>query len=258
MNGTNMNILNHQEFGSIRVIDDHGKLLFCGSDVAGALNYKNRSKALSDHCRCVTKRYIPHPQSQSRSLEMSFIPEGDVYRLIAHSHLPAAERFERWIFDEVLPTIRKTGGYMTQELLDRTKEDPTILFRFANMLVNQEKTIREMTPKADYYDTFIHQEDCTNIRSTAKELRIGERNFCKMLIQEHLLYRAQSGYLLPYAEPFRKGLFIVKDLIENGHFCQQTVITPKGKNYIRLLIEKRYEHLRLDEKTEWKDGNMCP
>ncbi|MBE6847772.1 MAG: hypothetical protein E7503_06550 [Ruminococcus sp.] len=106
-------VFNNEEFGDIRTLEEGGKVLFCGSDVAKALGYKNQRKALSDHCKGVTKRYT---LTNGGKQEMSFIPEGDVYRLITHSKLPAAEKFESWVFDEVLPTIRKTGSYITAEL----------------------------------------------------------------------------------------------------------------------------------------------
>ena len=109
-----MKVFNHEQFGNVRIIEEDGRMLFCGSDVARALGYANPRKALSDHCRCVTKRYAPHPQAPDKRIEMSFVPEGDVYRLITHSKLPSAERFERWVFDEVLPSIRRTGGYGQQ------------------------------------------------------------------------------------------------------------------------------------------------
>lgn len=103
----------HPQFGNIRIVTENGRTLFCGSDVAKALGYKNPHKALTDHCRCVTKRYIPHPQNHEKALEMNFIPEGDLYRLAAKSELPGADAFESWIFDDVLPTIRRTGAYFT-------------------------------------------------------------------------------------------------------------------------------------------------
>ena len=101
-------------------------MLFCGSDVAKALGYTNPRKALHDHCRCVTKRdaWVQTGTKSDGTPAMrlnstNFIPEGDVYRLITHSKLPAAERFEKWVFDEVLPTIRKTGGYGQQINLEQ-------------------------------------------------------------------------------------------------------------------------------------------
>ena len=116
-----MKVFNHEQFGNVRIIEEDGRMLFCGSDVAKALGYANPRKALQDHCRCVTKRdaWVQTGTKSDGTPAMRlnstiFIPEGDVYRLITHSKLPSAERFERWVFDEVLPSIRRTGGYGQQ------------------------------------------------------------------------------------------------------------------------------------------------
>ena len=109
-------IFNNPEFGEIRTIEEDGKVLFCGSDVARALGYKNPTKAIADHCKGTVERRTN--DSLGRQQNMKFIPEGDIYRLAAKSELPGAERFERWIFDEVLPSIRKHGAYMTPETLE--------------------------------------------------------------------------------------------------------------------------------------------
>lgn len=114
-----LQIFNNPNFGEIRTITEDGKTLFCGKDIAKALGYKNPSKALADHCKGVTKRYTPTSSGQQ---EMNFIPEGDIYRLAARSELPGADAFESWIFDEVLPTIRKTGGYLTPEAAAKLTE----------------------------------------------------------------------------------------------------------------------------------------
>ena len=97
------------DFGSIRTIEQDGRVLFCGRDIAAALGYTNPNKALADHCKGVPIRYPL--QTPGGIQDVRFITEGDVYRLITHSRLPVAEQFERWVFDEVLPTIRRTGGY---------------------------------------------------------------------------------------------------------------------------------------------------
>lgn len=167
-----------------------------------------------------------------------------MYRLIAHSKLPAAERFEKWVFDEVLPTIRKTGGYMTDTLLEQAAADPNVLLRFASELLKKHEenehltaTVQTLAPKAAFYDAFIAPGECTNIRATAKQLEVGERAFCRFLMEAGFLYRCPAGYLLPYAKPSNVGLFRVKDYVaENGHVGQQTVITPRGKELFRLLL----------------------
>lgn len=105
-------IFENARFGQVRTLDENGKTLFCGSDVAKALGYSNPRDALARHCKGVVKRDTP---TKSGIQQMSFIPEGDIYRLAAKSELPGADEFERWIFDEVIPSIRKTGGYMVNQ-----------------------------------------------------------------------------------------------------------------------------------------------
>lgn len=233
----------NKEFGSVRMTEDQGRLLFCGADVAAALGYSNPRDALRRHCKGVVK----HDTLTGGGLQsLSFIPEGDVYRLIVHSRLPGAERFEKWVFEEVLPAIRKTGGYMTASLLEQAAADPNVLLRFAGELLAEHERnerlsheVSRLKPKADYYDHFIHPGDCTNIRATAKELGIGERAFCRFLMEAGFLYRCPAGYLLPYAKPSNKGLFEVKDFVApNGHFGQQTIITPQGKALLRMLLHE--------------------
>ena len=139
-----LQVFNHEQFGDVRIIEEGGRVLFCGSDVAKALGYTNPRKALHDHCRCVTKRdaWVQTGTKSDGTPAMrlnstNFIPEGDVYRLITHSKLPAAERFEKWVFDEVLPTIRKTGGYGQQINLEQ-------LTKIIAMTV--QATVKELLP----------------------------------------------------------------------------------------------------------------
>ena len=104
---SNIETFKSEEFGSVRIIEENGKYLFCGSDVAKALGYTNAPDAIRRHCRAIVKRDSP---ISGKIQPISYIPEGDVYRLITHSKLPSAEKFERWVFDDVLPSIRKHGG----------------------------------------------------------------------------------------------------------------------------------------------------
>lgn len=103
-----LQIFNSEEFGEIRTAEIDGKPYFVGTDVAKALGYSNPRKAILDHCKGVTKRDTP---TSSGIQSMSYINEGDLYRLIMKSKLPSAEKFEAWVMDEVLPTIRKAGSY---------------------------------------------------------------------------------------------------------------------------------------------------
>lgn len=106
----NLKIFNNTEFGQVRMIEENGQIWFCGADVANALEYKNSRKAIADHCKegGVTKRATP---TTSGIQSITFINEPNLYRLIIHSKLPSAERFKKWMFEEVLPAIRKTGKY---------------------------------------------------------------------------------------------------------------------------------------------------
>ena len=108
MKMNNMRVFNNEEFGEIRTTEIDGKPYFVASDVATALGYTNPRKAVIDHCKGVTKRDTP---TSSGTQSMSYIGEGDLYRLIMKSKLPSAEKFENWVMDEVLPSIRRTGSY---------------------------------------------------------------------------------------------------------------------------------------------------
>lgn len=118
-----MQIFNNPEFGKLRTVEEGGKIFFVASDVAKMLGYKRPADAVSAHCRYTVKRSIPHPQGKG-TLTVNIIPEGDVYRLIVNSKLPAAEKFESWVFDEVLPDIRKYGMYAKQDVINMMISDP--------------------------------------------------------------------------------------------------------------------------------------
>lgn len=119
----NLQIFNNAQFGEIRTIDENGTVLFCGSDIAKALGYSNTKDALARHCKEDGVVFHDLIDNMGREQHAKFINEGNVYRLITHSKLPAAEQFESWVFDEVLPTIRRNGAYMTDDTLEysRTK-----------------------------------------------------------------------------------------------------------------------------------------
>lgn len=109
-------IFEHHEFGRVRTLIEDGEVLFAGSDVASALGYDQPHKAVERHCRYGMKRTVPHPQSKDKTIEMNFIPESDLYRLVFRSKLPNAEKFTDWVVEEVLPALRKTGTYTVQQV----------------------------------------------------------------------------------------------------------------------------------------------
>ena len=134
-----MEIFKNPEFGSIRTFEQDGKVLFCGKDVAQALGYRRPADAIAAHCKGVC--VLPTP-SNGGIQQMKFIPEGDVYRLIVHSKLPSAERFERWVFDEVLPSIRQHGAYLTREKLWEVATSPEALLKLCSDLLAEREKMR--------------------------------------------------------------------------------------------------------------------
>lgn len=234
-----MEIFKNPEFGSIRTIEQDGKVLFCGLDIAVALGYSNPRDALRRHCKGVVKR---DTLTEGGPQQLSFIPEGDVYRLIVHSKLPSAERFERWVFDEVLPSIRKHGAYITREKLWEVATSPEAMMKLcSDLLAEREENaaLREenamLEGKAAFYDLFIDLKHSTNLRTTAKELVVPERRFVRFLLEQRFVYRAPSGNVLPYAKPANDGLFTVKDYCNHGHTGSYTLVTPQGKLYFAQL-----------------------
>ena len=232
---------NNSEFGGIRTIQEDDKVLFCGSDIAKALGYARPADAISAHCKGVC--VLPTP-SAGGVQNTKFITEGDVYRLIAHSKLPSAERFERWVFDEVLPSIRKNGAYMTEDVLEKALASPDFLIELATRLKaekakNAQLTVSNqiMQPKAEYFDMLVDRNLLTGIRDTAKELGIRQNDFVRFLLDKRYLFRTRKGKLRPYATYVDSGLFEMKEFVNDktGYTDAQTMITPKGKETFRLL-----------------------
>ena len=162
-----LKVFDSPEFGEVRTVEVNGKPYFVASDVARALGYKRPNDAVSAHCKGTLKRRIgvqtgvkADGSPAMQEIEMLVIPEGDIYRLVIKSQLPTAEKFESWIFDEVLPTIRKTGGYVNNdELFIATylpyADDSTKLI-FAQTL----KTVREQNETIKQQKAEImHKED---------------------------------------------------------------------------------------------------
>lgn len=249
-----LQIFNNPEFGEIRTINESGTVLFCGSDVARALGYTNTSKALTDHCKGdLTKRY-PITDTLGRSQEAIFIPESDLYRLIFRSKLPSAERFTDWVTTEVLPSIRKNGGYIAQQ----ETLSPEELMAKALMVAQQTIAEREarinaqaaeisaltvdkqiMQPKAEYFDDLVDRNLLTNFTEAAKQIGVKRKALISFMVDHGYLYRDKKGNLLPYANKKSDGLFDVKQSTnqKTGWAGCQTLLTPKGVETFRLLCQ---------------------
>ena len=222
---TNMEIFNNAEFGSVRIIEENGSFLFCASDVAKALGYSNVHSALQRHCKGVVKR---DTVTSTRGIQaLTYIPEGDVYRLIVHSKLPSAERFERWVFDEVLPSLRRNGIYITDPLVKQFARDPDFAHAVVDALYEQTDRVNELTPKASYFDAFVDTGDAVPIRIAAKQLGVSEHWLVRLLVGCRMLYRC-NGRLVPYADRRFRGMFAVKE--------RRTMVTPLGKQVLHDFI----------------------
>lgn len=227
------------EFGEIRTTEVNNKPYFVGSDIAKVLGYKEPHKAVSRHCKGGIKRTI---LTNGGKQELIVVPEGDVYRLIIKSKLPSAEKFERWIMDEVIPQIRLTGGYIPISTQD---DDLTIMARAHQILertiAQKDQLISELQPKADTYDMIMDADGTFSMNQVAKQIGMGEYHlFAYLRGKKVLFYEGNDN--VPY-ERFRKnGCFKVIDTISpDGMSHSTTRVTQKGINYICKLLKKDNE-----------------
>ena len=226
-----LQIFNSGEFGEIRTIEIDGKPYFVGTDVAKALGYNNPRDAVSRHCKGVVKRDTP---TSSGIQSMSYINEGDLYRLIMKSKLPSAEKFESWVMDEVLPTIRKTGSY--QKPLTTVEQIQVIATGF---LDHEERLNRlENTMTIDY----AQQESIRDLVSSVviahlggKESNayreIGKKVFaeCNKDIKTYFAVNARNN--IPKLR-FEESM----EYVRNWHPCTNTVMCIRDCN-AQMCIE---------------------
>ncbi len=241
-----METFSSQEFGSVRIIEEDGKYLFCGIDVASALGYSKPRNAITAHCRYALKRGVPHPQAPDKLMEMFFIPEGDVYRLIVQSKLPSAERFESWVFDEVIPTIRKHGAYVTDTVLN----NPDLLEQALNALkAEREKRaeleaknaiqlgiIQEMEPKVSYYDIILRTKNAVPITLIAKDYGMSATRLNRILHALDIQYRVGGTWML-YQKYAAEGYTVTHTYIVDQHTSRMhTCWTQKGRLFLYDLL----------------------
>lgn len=232
-------------FGSVRGLEIDGEPWFVGKDVAQALGYTNSRKALADHVdaedKGVTKWNTPGGPQQ-----VTVINESGLYSLILSSKLPNARDFKRWVTSEVIPSIRKHGGYIhgQAEMSDDELMAKALLVA-QRAIAERDKRISELTvttqimqPKADYFDQLVDRNLLTGFRETAKALGIKERVFIQYLLEKKYVYRNKRGQLMPYADR-NDGLFELKESTNDktGWSGTQTMITPRGREVFRMLCE---------------------
>lgn len=245
-------IFENSEFGTLRGVEIDGESWLVGKDVAERLGYSNPRDALMKHVDDEDKG-VAKCDTLGGKQDVTVINESGLYALVLGSKLPNAKRFRRWVTSEVLPAIRKTGGYIAgendmtdDELLARALNVMKIKLEQREAQLNRAEAEKSklqvenaiMAPKAEYFDDLIDRNLLTNFRNTAKQLKVQERKFIAFLLEKKYIYRDKHGRLLPTAAK-NDGLFEVKDSVneKTGFTCQQTMVTPKGKEVFRLLTQ---------------------
>lgn len=252
-----LQIFNHSNFGHVEIILVDGKEYFSATQSAKSLGYVNPHKAIIDHCnpKGLTKREV---LTNGGIQEMNFMNEGNLYRLITKSKLPDAEKFESWVFDEVLPTIRKTGSYQ----MDQFKLPQTMVEAVESYLVElkrsaaledekkillqqntyQEQKLKEQEAPVAIYNLAISAHNSMSMQEVAKSLGTGRTRLFNILREEQIVMK---GSTMPYQRFLDAGYFKVTerprasgDTVIND---PATRVTAKGFDYIARLIQKRAE-----------------
>ena len=237
-------IFQNQEFGAIRTIsNEQGDVMFCGRDVAAALGYKKPEWAIATHVEADDSAKRGVIDSLGREQQAIFINESGLYALILSSKLPSARRFKHWVTSEVLPSIRKQGGY----LVARPEEtDEEVLARgilvMQTTLQRRADEIARLQPKADYVDEVLDSVSCLTTTQIAKELNMTGCELNNLLRTLRVQYR-QSGQYLLYADYARLGYAesrTVRIRFSNGRVKTHhyLVWTERGRYFIHRLVEK--------------------
>lgn len=240
-------------------LGEDGTIWYCAKDVAVALGYTNTSKAVKDHCKGVTKRYPL--QTAGGTQTFTFIKRNDVYRLITSSKLPSAERFESWLFDEVVPSIHDHGAYITPTAMQQLASNPDFVINLGMALKKaQEKQavaeakVKELEPKAEALDVFTSVEGSYSVADAAKllsndlDIQIGRNRLYGFMAEINWVFRdAATNAWKAYQSQVDNGRLEMKVHVEHGtHRDGSTFpypptvrVTAKGLDVLRGLLRKR-------------------
>lgn len=241
---SNIQIFNYQN-NEVRTVDLNGEPWFVLKDVCNTLNISNQRDVQERLDPDEVGRFdLPHPQNPEKTIEMVCVNESGLYHVILRSDKQEAKPFRKWVTSEVLPSIRKNGGYIAgQEQLTPEELMAKALLVANKTLAEREARISELTvqnnimaPKAEYFDELVDRNMLTSFRDTAKELGVKPKTFVNWLLEKKFIYRDQKGKLMP-REDKNNGLFEVKEAKNDKTQWSgvQTLITPKGRETFRLL-----------------------
>ena len=249
----NLQIFNNEKFGRVRIImSDENKPMFLANDVAKSLGYIRTADAISAHCKGVA--VLPTP-TDGGVQKVKYIPESDVYRLVMRPKLPQAEQFQDWVCNEVLPTIRKHGAYLTERKVEEVLTDPDTIIKIATQL-KEERAARQRlaeqnelhkqqlqiaAPKVQYYNEVLMSDSTYNTNQIAKELGMSAITLNRKLRERGVQY-LQNGQWLLYSKYQGKGYtkththpFVRSDGTTGT--AMQTVWTESGRLFIHSLFK---------------------
>lgn len=252
----NLEIFENHEFGQVRMVEVNGKPFAVGNDIAKALEYARPYEAVSAHCKgAVSYRVLTAGGEQ----ETKIIPEGDIYRLISkaaeQSKNPVikekAERFESWLFDEVVPSIRKHGAYMTPETIEKAILNPDFIINLAGVLKEEQQKnallteqIEQEKPKVIFADSVAASNTSILVGEMAKILKqngidVGQnRLFAWMRENGYLISRKGTDYNMPTQYSMNLGLFTIKETTINhsdGHVSVSKTVKVSGKGQLYFV-----------------------
>ena len=233
-------VFQNEEFGKIEILMIDGKPYFPATACAKVLGYKDTINAIKQHCKGVVKHHLPTSGGNQKA---NFIPEGDLYRLIIRSKLPAAVRFEAWVCDEVLPGIRQRGAYITADTINRMRSDTayaeTLLKRLSaeharnNALMDY---VDKLQPKAYYCDVVLQATTSMPVSIIAKDYGMSAVAFNKLLHELGVQYKIGGTWLL-YKEYANFSYTVTKTyLIGDKEVSVHTCWTQKGKCFLYALL----------------------
>lgn len=248
-------IFENAEFGSVRTLEVNGEPYFVGKDVAEILGYERATKAVADHVDTEDRDEVPIQDSIGRMQNTPVINESGLYSLILSSKLPKAKEFKHWVTSEVLPSIRKHGAYMTDDVLRRAITEPDFLIQLATELKEeqekrralestvavQNQQITELQPKASYYDVVLNSKDLLSIGKIAKDFGKSAVWLNKWLHEQGVQYKQGEIWLL-YQKYAEQGYTNTKTQTYNGndgavHTKVHTYWTQKGRLFIYDLLK---------------------
>ena len=238
---SNIQIFNYQS-NEVRTVEMGGEPWFVLKDVCNILGiskYRDTAARLD-----ADERGSVEVDTLGGTQQVIAVNESGLYHVILRSDKPEAAPFRKWVTSEVLPSIRKNGGYIAgQEQLTPEELMAKALLVANKTLADREARISELTvqnnimaPKAEYFDELVDRNMLTSFRDTAKELGVKPKTFVNWLLEKKFIYRDQKGKLMP-REDKNNGLFEVKEAKNDKTQCSgvQTLITPKGRETFRLL-----------------------